>query len=591
MTKKDVGRRLLRWLAMPPKECTLFFVMSIAAWLLLYGTTKWSTFGWLTWLPHLVGDVYVLCLLLCLLPRRWRRVALVLLYVVMYVSGFFESFLYQRYYMHVTPQALTMLRETTPTEADGFVRLCLESPVFWKTMFWWALLPLAQSVVLAVRRLLCRRLPMLRQRVQRVAQWVFLPLVAVCLLWWVPARVEMVRFLNIDRTAQTERVKYGLFYSTPWRLVYSLKFEQLAQRELGKLAHNMAHMNAEATDEGVPLIVLVIGESHNKHHSSVYGYGLETTPFQRQQEEAGNMVALQDAVTPWNVTSSVFKEILSTHSSDQEGLWSDGVLLPALMRKAGYRVGFLTNQFHKQRNQNQVNYNGSFFLNSLPFDTLCFDYRNGKRYGHDIGMLGELPDTLGKREFIILHLMGQHQPYADRVTKGGHIFTAQDIKRKDLDEKARRIVADYDNATLDNDKVLESVYKRYEGQKAVIIYVADHGEEVYDGNIGMFGRNHMAEPTPQIMWAEFEVPFEVFVTPAAQQAFPWIMPALQGAQDKPFGTDDLPHMVLRLGGVKTTYYNKERDILSPEFKVRERPVKDGVSTYERIMKRAAKTAK
>ncbi|MBR3373119.1 MAG: sulfatase-like hydrolase/transferase, partial [Bacteroidaceae bacterium] len=214
---------------------------------------------------------------------------------------------------------------------------------------------------------------------------------------------------------------------------------------------------------------------------------------------------------------------------------------------------------------------------------LCFDYRNQKHYVYDIGLLREMPGAQDTCSFVILHLLGQHQPYDERLTKQGHVFSAKDVKRKDLSAEERKVVADYDNATRENDRVLKAVYERYKNSEAVIIYVADHGEEVYDGNIGMFGRNHMAEPTPQIMWAEFEVPLEIFLTPAVEKKRPWIGRALREAQTKPFGTDDLAHLVLRLGGVKTKYYDRERDLLSPYFRPRLRPVKGGVTTYEEIM--------
>ena len=578
---------LKRWLLMPPRECTLLFVVGIAVWLLLRATTSWTEDSNWVYMPHLLVDLYVLGLLVCLLPKKWRPWALAIIYIIMYACAIGESFIYQRYYMHFTPQTLTMIRETTPAESEGFVRLCLESPVFWRTLMWWGFLLLGHLLLLVGRWFVRRRWPQFREGLMPWVVRIVAVLTLVSLVWWVPARIEMVRFLMLERTEQAERVNNGLFYSTPWRVVYALKYEQLTAREVERLASNMQQLDAVSTDSGVPNIVLVIGESHNKHHSAVYGYGLPTTPWQSEMEEQGLMVKLTDAVTPWNVTSSVFKEMMSTHSCDQSGQWTDGVLFPALMRKAGYRVGFLSNQFYKTNRQTAANYNGSFFLNSQPFDSLCFDYRNQKHYVYDIGLLREMPGAQDTCSFVILHLLGQHQPYDERLTKQGHVFSAKDVKRKDLSAEERKVVADYDNATRENDRVLKAVYERYKNSEAVIIYVADHGEEVYDGNIGMFGRNHMAEPTPQIMWAEFEVPLEIFLTPAVEKKRPWIGRALREAQTKPFGTDDLAHLVLRLGGVKTKYYDRERDLLSPYFRPRLRPVKGGVATYEEIMGRSS----
>lgn len=565
----------------------MLFVMGTVAWLMLRGMTRWTSDSNWAYLPMLLVDTYLLGLLICLLPKSGRTIALSFVYIIMYASGFLESFIYQRYFTHLTPQTLTMVQETTATESEGFVRLCLESPIFWQTMLFWAILPAAHGLALALRWWLHKRYPMLRETAKRWAARLLIPLTAISTLWWAPAKVRMLQFLMIERTEQAERTDNGIFYNTAWRVVYALKFNRLSHRELERLARNMRDIEVAPTDTGVPLIILIIGESHNKHHSSLYGYSLPTTPWQDSARQQGLMVAMQDVVTPWNVTSSLFKELMSTHSSDQKGQWSDGVLFPALMRKAGYKVGFITNQFYKSNRQSSVNYNGSFFLNSQPFDSLCFDFRNTKHYLYDKGMLRELPGEPAGRHFIILHLLGQHQPYDERSTKPNRLLTAADIGRADLTEAERQMVAHYDNATIENDRVLQAVYERYRDKDAVIIYLADHGEEVYDGDIAMFGRNHAAEPTPAIMRAEFEVPLEIFVTPMAQKARPWLMDALRSAEQKPFATYDIAHLILRLGGVNTKYYDPTRDLLAVDFLPRPRPVKGGVDTYENILTRRA----
>ena len=577
------GKSLWRWVKMPFRECGMLMVFGLAAYSLSWATTQWNNDAWWVALPLAVVDLYVVGLLLCLLPRRVRQVAIALVYVLIYISGFVESFLYQRYYMHITAQALNLVAETTPTESGGFVRLCLKSEKFWWCLLWWGSLLVAQIAVLIARNRLRRCRPQAEKTWRRWSPVVGLPLVLVCLIWWAPTRGEIGRFFFIRNSEVAERTNAHLFYCSMWRLAYALKLQSLSGQEMDTLARNMLRMNVRAEDDGVDCLVFVIGESYNKHHSSVYGYSLPTTPFQQKMVREGNMVAFTDAVTPWNVTSNVFKQMLSTHSSDQAGKWTDGVLWPALFRKAGYRVCFLTNQFYKTHRQTIVNYNGSFFLNSQPFDSLCFDRRNTKHYLYDIGLLKELPTDTAAKELIILHLLGQHQPYDERVPKGQAVFTEKDIHRKDLTREERQIVADYDNATRVNDNVLARVWERYKERKAVIVYLADHGEEVYDGHIGTFGRNHMARPTAPIVWAEFEVPLEIFVTPSLQREHPSLMQSLKAAHQRPFAIDDIGHLFMGLARLHTPYYNVQRDLLSPQFRVRPRPVKDDPRTFDQII--------
>lgn len=562
------------------REKVVFFVVGIASCLLLWSLTKWSSDDVWLCLAWLVVDLWLLMKLLWLLPRRWRRVAVVLVYVSIYVLGISESFIYQRYYMHFTPQTLSMITETTDTEATGFLKLCVDSPKLWDVLTWWGILLVAQELM----RIL---LPVPR-KMKSVGKWMLRLILIVCVVPWVMARVEIVRFLCLDDTEQLERVDNHIFYSTPWRIVYSLKYQQLSAKEIAKLADNMHNLAQDKSvvaehDGKDRVIVFVVGESYNKHHSAIYGYGLPTTPFQTQCLEDGVMVAMNDAVTPWNVTSSVFKNMFSTHSTDQKGSWAEGALFPALFRKAGYKVHFYSNQFYKSNRQTSADYNGSFFLNSQPFDSLCFDYRNKKHYVYDQGLLHEIPNSIAHgNHLVIVHLLGQHQPYADRVPKKQLVFSANDVRRPDLAQAERQTVADYDNATLVNDSVLKIIYNKVKNLNAVVVYLADHGEEVYDDNIGMFGRNHTEVPTPQILKSEFEVPLEFFVTPKAKKADAELMTRLREANQRPFSIDDMPHVLLALAGIRTSYYSEERDLLSPNYKPRRRLIKNTGKTYEEL---------
>lgn len=573
------------------RQRIVFFVVGIASWLLLWSMTKWSSTEWWLCMSWLVVDLWLVLKAVWLLPGRWRTVALVAVYVSIYVLGISESFIYQRYYMHFTPQTLSMITETTDTEATGFLRLCAESPKLWDVLQWWGLLFAVQMVLTWVP---VAKVP---SRVKDfAARWTRRMLVVAVVasaIPWLMARVEVVRFLCLDDTQELERRDNHVFYSTPWRMVYSLKYQQLSAHEVAKLADNMLALAEGDAKVEAPagaqsdnrVIVFVVGESYNKHHSSVYGYPLPTTPFQSQCLADSVMVAMQDAVTPWNVTSSVFKHMFSTHSADEQGAWTDGVLFPALFRKAGYEVHFYSNQFYKSNRQTSADYNGSFFLNSQPFDSLCFDHRNKKHYVYDQGLLREVAGNIDKgRHLIVLHLLGQHQPYADRVQKKTKKFKATDIQRPDLTEAERQTVADYDNATLENDGVLRRIYDRVKNLNAVVVYLADHGEEVYDGNIGMFGRNHTDVPTPQVLKAEFEVPLEFFVTPAARKAYPQLMARLRQASAQPFSIADMPHVLLALASIHTPYYIAERDLLSPKYKPHPRLIKTTGKTYEELKK-------
>ena len=64
-----------------------------------------------------------------------------------------------------------------------------------------------------------------------------------------------------------------------------------------------------------PTIVLVIGESFNKHRSSMYGYALPTNPLLSKEK---NLILFTHAKTPVCYTSGAMRYIFSLKSCDQE---------------------------------------------------------------------------------------------------------------------------------------------------------------------------------------------------------------------------------------------------------------------------------
>ena len=171
----------------------------------------------------------------------------------------------------------------------------------------------------------------------------------------------------------------------------------------------------DSVTPGTTDIVVVIGESYNKHHAGLYGYRKRTTPQLDRLRRKGELTVFDDVVTPWNLTSNAFKSFLSTHSADTPGTWADGVLFPLLFRRAGFKVAFVTNQFYKSLSQGSIDFNGSFFLNDPHLDSLCFDFRNTFRSRDDRSITQLLKDyTPGRRNLYLLHLWGQHMEYDRR---------------------------------------------------------------------------------------------------------------------------------------------------------------------------------
>lgn len=581
---------LLRWLTAPLLSGWSLILSGLAAFWLNWYFTDYPRPEFWPYFWILALDLYVVAALLHPLPRRWRLGVKGVWYTLMYALGFVESFLYRRYYIIYAPTALTLCLETNGGEASEFFSASLSSRFLWPALWPWLLLIVLHIAVIHIPALV-RRYCRPRHGGIRTLKLVMcaglLVLVGHCGARWFQDRVHLAEFCVAADTGEAEKTSSGVFYSGPLRLLNAAKFYALAQKEMDHLSENMQKITVDSCQVVCPNIVLLIGESYNKHHSQVYGYDKPTTPYQQRFVDRRLMVAFTDVVTPWNLTSNVFKNMLSTHSVDEPGSWTDGVLFPAVFRQAGYHVSFLTNQFQQSNRQNKADFNGSFFLNDERFDSLCFDHRSTRRYKYDIGLLRELSDTaltqVRQPRLIILHLIGQHVTYAERFPHSKAVFTPADYDRPDLSEEDRQIIADYDNATLLNDEVVASVCGRFKDKDALVIYLADHGDEVFDGQIGMFGRNHRADLTAAVARGEFEVPLEIWGSRKFRRRHREQWRRIRQAADRPFMIDDLSHMLFGLAGISCPQYETTRDLLSDQYQPRRRPLKDGAAIYEDII--------
>ncbi len=560
--------RVLQAVARPVWNNILFVCFMYAVW----GITVWRQVQYEgevgLHMAELFIDLYLLCLFLQLLPRKVAYIARGFFYTAGYALAFFEVFLTERFLMLFTPTTLRLWMETTGEETKEFFKAYFTGDAMWHTLLWFVPLLVANIVLGLFGRRWLQAVRIRSRLLVNIANFAVFVLLVACLFPWVEEKAKFVEFYE-QKTSQTaEKVRWQTFYTPFYRIAYSFRMLELADRALVTLKRNMHALSVDTCTYRCPQIVLVIGESYNKYHSQLYGYQLSTTPHQLQMARSGDLVVFRNVVAPWNLTSNVFKNVFSTHSIEQPGTWCDGVLFPALFRKAGYRVAFLTNQFQNVKRQSGIDFNGSFFLNDPEMDSLCFDYRNRMIYRYDKAFIKEYEHYRpGPRNLVIFHLYGQHQKYDYRFTKNDVYFTIDSLKgRNNLARWMRQTIADYDNATRYNDEVFSRICAYFKDQDAVVLYLSDHGEEVFDHSL-IFGRTPADPLIPLAAHYEFEVPMSMWFSPCFKKNHPDVVKAAANAVERPFMTDDLPHLLMGLAGIRGKYYSSRRDLLHDSFDI------------------------
>ena len=126
-------------------------------------------------------------------------------------------------------------------------------------------------------------------------------------------------------------------------------------------------------------------------------------------------------------------------------------------------------------------------------------------------------------------------------------------------------MADYDNALLYNDSIMDEIVKRFEQDDAIVIYVPDHGEECYGGDVHFFGRMHSTDITARLAHEEFDIPMWFWCSDRYREAHPDIVEKLRNASTLRYMIDALPHTLLRMAGIHTKWYRSRLDILSDDY--------------------------
>ena len=393
-------------------------------------------------LPELFLDIYVVCVFLTLIPQKIRIWVKAVLYIFLYGLALVDMFCYERFESTLTPTMLMLAMETTGQEAKEFLSGYLSWDIV-KTGVGWILLLIAGHVLWTFLRFLTKRLskrlilPKIHESVYVIPKLIIGLLTAWCLYsavsqTWDNKRA-IRRLFSCNTIGQVEhelnKKDRANLYIPVYRLAFGIYANSLADTQIDQLKVASGKIQVDSCCYRVPNIVLVIGESYNKHHSQLYGYDKSTTPRQVALEAEGSLVKYTDVVSTWNLTSFVFKHMMSLYAVGDSGEWCDKPLFPEVFRKAGYHVTFVTNQFEPKAKEAVYDFSGGFFLNDPELSQRQFDARNTRTHHFDDGVLKEydaLRDSTFKHNLVILHLMGSHVDYRARYPQKAHtVFKPQ----------------------------------------------------------------------------------------------------------------------------------------------------------------------
>jgi heptose-I-phosphate ethanolaminephosphotransferase len=297
----------------------------------------------------------------------------------------------------------------------------------------------------------------------------------------------------------------------------------------------------------LPKIVVIVGESLNKNHCSLYGYPKQTNP---------RLAAIPDSLlhvfahveAPATVTISAFAQFMTASGSQDVQTCHKEPNLINIAGAAGYRRTWISNQSRR-----------GFYDNGVAkYAQLCDTvFWNGDQY---VGMYRDCLDSElipvvrsfhtqeAPHSMTWIHLMGSHEMYRKRYSADFDRFKPADYA--DAPENQRGLLAEYDNSVLFNDAVVADLIQMYAEEDAVVIYFSDHALDLFDSSPTFNG--HARPNDERSVYYGRQIPFMIYTSPSFRVKYPALVKGIESSQETSFNTTDFPYLVMQLLGVSFT---------------------------------------
>ena len=326
---------------------------------------------------------------------------------------------------------------------------------------------------------------------------------------------------------------------------YPIKYLNEAQESISSMKKiggihrdNIKRIKADLQDYHPGTTVLIIGESANRDHMKAFNgdYFVDTTPWETEMRKDSHFYFLDKAYACFSQTAQVLSYLLTGMNQYNHRSPSYMVSLVDEAKAAGMDTWWISNQ------------GANDALTVSIAEAANHQLWTTARQGDDrqiLDLLGEIPNK--GNYFIVIHLMGSHIRYKDRVPEE---------YAKEADAKLDKPLGDYDMSIMYTDHILHKIYdflmERIHPDS--IIYVSDHGEDMkYTHGTGHFTFDMV------------RIPCWIYLSPEMKQRRPELDGHLRENCSKVFTNDLVFDTVSGLMGLRIFAYSQQYDLTSDSY--------------------------
>lgn len=248
-------------------------------------------------------------------------------------------------------------------------------------------------------------------------------------------------------------------------------------------------------------VILIMGESWNPSHFSLYGYKRNTTPLLKKLFDENKLHISLGISSGVSTLSSVFMFFNLLHTIDNIDMFKKQTSnLFKLAKEKKFKNYYITTQNISSSFKNT----GEEWIDSLFFREKNISYVDKK--GDDVWLEKFKNLQLTNKNFITIQTRLTHDPYKNYWIHKGQEFN------KFNDKKVDTRINDYDNAVLYLDSLLYKLieYASTIKGKVYVIITSDHGELLGEKNL--WGHNNLNldnAKVPFILWTKDVLPSDL----------------------------------------------------------------------------------
>ncbi len=303
----------------------------------------------------------------------------------------------------------------------------------------------------------------------------------------------------------------------------------------------------------IPYVIFVLGESARRDHMQLYGYHLQNNPLLMERYKRGEIFKFNDCIACANHTAEAMELMFTFSEKDSDEKWYTAPNIFDILRRAGYHTVWISNQTPTSiwGNTDKVyseRCNEKFFEALQQKDSFAREIDSVL-----LPPLDEFISNAYEKNFYLIHLYGSHPVYNLRYPAEFEKFTAENPEEK--------LVAEFDNTILYNDYILDEIFKRFEDKNALVIYISDHGQELFENGRNFAG--HSDESLGNL--GMIEIPMLIWTSKSFRELYPEKISAIKNSVDKPYRADLIPHMILDLTDIRTESFNAAKSIVNEKF--------------------------